>query len=233
MTNQQQLRCVIFLLCSFFFTITYGQSQPISAEVTAFAFTPDNQKMVSGHKDGSIMIWNSEGKLILNKKPEFKLESYETNRGIEEISISPDGERIIAHVGYKYYLLDKSGNVIKSFGAEYAGFSNNNQSIYAISRGNNGTAYDYSLNEVNKLSITYDEKNNKDEPAQLVIHGVVNKANGGIIYCARLKYTNGKIYTVGGFIASMHRLRLTTNSGCRLARTFTMPLFQLIKSVQK
>ena len=91
--NRNFLFGVVVVIMNLFFVFSsYAQNEPIASKVTAMSFTPDNRKMVTGYEDGTIRIWNEEGKLILEKKDEPKFQSKE----IRDLKFSPDGERIIA-----------------------------------------------------------------------------------------------------------------------------------------
>lgn len=76
------------------FSIAQTETSPVSnPKVTCMAFTPNDQKMVSGCDDGSIQVWNAQGQLLFNKK-------VSTDKRIVMLAISPDGKEFLLMKGF-------------------------------------------------------------------------------------------------------------------------------------
>jgi hypothetical protein len=180
-----------------FINFSKAQTEQKSPQVTAMAFTPNDQKMVSGYEDGTIKIWNGQGQLLLSTKFEFTAENTSSSQvKIESIAISPDGERIAVEIEPGHYLLDKMGKTLCKLSdntRNYMSFSHDNSVLYEIEE-SYGTiySYDYSGKRLKTLKIVPDFLNSNDKRPYQELVDIALKPDGGILAFYRFEMNEKK-----------------------------------------
>jgi len=173
------------------------QSQQNISQVTAMAFTYDDQKIVSGCEDGTIQVWNGDGKLILTTHVVDPNNKSVKNQKVANIQVSPDGSRIIAGLydyGNYYYLLDGKGNTLKGLNnGDYASFSLDCNNIFIAKREYQKVfCFDRDGNQVYELNVTPQSKNPKNEDPYVRIEGMSPTQDGGMYIVVRLTMNEKK-----------------------------------------
>lgn len=173
------------------------QSQQNTSQVTAMAFTYDDQKMVSGSEDGTIQVWNGDGKLILTTHVVDPNSKSVKNQKVTNIQVSPDGSRIIAGLydyGDYYYLLDGKGNTLKGLNnGDYASFSLDCNYIFIARREYQKVfCFDRDGNQVYELNVTPQSKNPKNEDPYVRIDGMSPTQDGGMYILVQLTMNEKK-----------------------------------------
>lgn len=181
------------LLFTNFLIAQTDASSIIYSKVTCMAFTPNDQKMVSGCEDGTIQVWNGEGKLILSTTTEA-VGYNNTKSKVSKIMISPDGKRIAAYMdNSKTYLLDVKGKTIKTidFYSSYIGFSSDSR-ILMMASGHEVYCVDSTGNKLNSFYIIPYSKNSKGNDPDIQICGMVIKPDNGVLILNKLEMNEKK-----------------------------------------
>lgn len=159
------------------------------------AFTPNDQKMVSGHEDGTIQVWNGEGKLIFSTTT-FAVGYNNAKSKVSRIAISPDGKRIAACMdNAKTYLLDAKGKTLKmiDFDASYMGFSSDSRILMmAYDIGHKVNCVDSAGNNLNSLYIKPFCKNSKGNDSFVQICGMAVKPDNGVLILNKIEMNEKK-----------------------------------------
>ncbi|BDX39137.1 hypothetical protein CYCD_24920 [Tenuifilaceae bacterium CYCD] len=193
--KKQSLSLILCLI------ITYGvfaqteNAQQGQCQVTCMAFTPNDQKMVSGYEDGTIQVWNGEGKLILSTATDAV--GYNNAKSkVSRLAISPDGKRIAACMdNYKTYLLDAKGKTIKmiDFDASYLGFSPDSRTLMmAYDVGHEVYCADSAGNKLNSFYTKPYCKNSKGNDPHIQICGIAIKPDNGVLILNKLEMNEKK-----------------------------------------
>ena len=195
------MKKISFLLISLVIFISISkaqdQSQQNTSQVTAMAFTYDDQKMVSGCEDGTIQVWNGEGKLILTTHVVDPSDNSVKNFKVTDIRLSPDGSRmLIGFYAYNnfYFLLDNKGNTLKGLkSGDYAAFSSDCNYIFIARREYQKVyCFDKDGNQVYELNVTPQSKNPKNEDPYVRIEGMSPTRDGGMYIVVRLTMNEKK-----------------------------------------
>jgi WD40 repeat protein len=188
---------ILTLCCLFLEVVSSAQTdstKTIHHNVNSMAFTPDDQRIVSGCSDGTIQIWNKEGKLVFSTSLIDK--NYNsTNREITKIAISPDGTRIAAYLNYDVYLLTVRGNVIKKIDVEneILKFSPDNIHLF-FAKEKEGEIYcvDDTGQIVKQFRIIPDYTNKKGDVPEVLICEMLIKHDGSLVLLNRFTINEKK-----------------------------------------
>jgi len=126
--------------------------------VTSIAFSPDSQKFLTGHKNGSIMLWD------VNTKKRLRIYNTDYRRSVRCLSFSSSGRKFISNGVYEKFIklwsIDSEKCIEEYYKSSdsllYLKFLSNDQSFVYLIRSTGDYSYEFG-----DLITLYDIKKNK------------------------------------------------------------------------
>jgi WD40 repeat protein len=85
-----------------------------TGEVTAIAFMPSGEAIITGGADGTVKVWSIDGRLIMS------LHTLNKDKNVQSIAISPDGKTIAARIGNKIIIWNLDADDLLTQGCNLA-----------------------------------------------------------------------------------------------------------------